>query len=231
MGTVKRAKRKQPVAKPKAKQPPVDTLQIKSEPGKSDERSLADVALDPAAHALCLAEPFNRGSFGKRGTTETFAVLLEHIKAAKAGDLSHFQAILASQAISLDSMFLELSRRAACNMGEYMGAVETYMRLALKAQAQSRATIEALDRLANGREQTVKHVHVDNRGGQAVIAENVQTGGKQNEKSDNQSHATGAAGQSPAMLGHDPQGNGVPIACGERKEALPNARRDKPGRA
>lgn len=229
MGTVERAKKKQAVATSKPKEPPKDTLQIKSEPGKSDERSLADVALDPAAHALCLAEPFNRGSFGKRGTTETFAVLLDHIKAAKSGDLSHYQAILASQAISLDSMFLELSRRATCNMGEYLGAVETYLRLALKAQAQSRATIEALDRLANGREQTVKHVHVDNRGGQAVIADNVQAGGKQNEKSDNQSHATGATGQSPAMLGHDPQGNGVPIACGERKETLPNARRDKPG--
>lgn len=231
MGTVKKAKRKQPVAKSKAKEPTKDTLQIQSEPGKSDERSLADVALDPAAHALCLAEPFNRGSFGKRGTTETFAVLLEHIKAAKAGDLSHYQAILASQAISLDSMFLELSRRAACNMGEYIGAVETYMRLALKAQAQSRATIEALDRLANGREQTVKHVHVDNRGGQAVIADNVQTGGKQNEKSGNQSHATGSASQSTAMLGHDPQGNGVPIACGERAEAVPHARRDESRRA
>ena len=229
MGTVQRAKRKQPVAKPKAKEPPEDTLQIKSEPGKSDERSLSDVALDPAAHALCLAEPFNRGSFGKRGTTETFAVLLEHIKAAKAGDLSHYQAILASQAISLDSMFLELSRRAACNMGEYIGAVETYMRLALKAQAQSRATIEALDRLANGREQTVKHVHVDNRGGQAVIADNVQTGGKQNEKSDNQSHATGPAGQGPAMLGHDTQGNGVPIASREGEATMQDARRDKSG--
>ena len=64
------------------------------------------------------------------------------------------------------------------------------MRLALKAQAQSRATIEALERLAHGREQTVKHVHVDNRGGQAVIADSVQAGGQGNRKNDEQSHAT-----------------------------------------
>ncbi|MBH1944982.1 hypothetical protein I5L01_12200 [Erythrobacter sp. YJ-T3-07] len=226
MGTSKKTNPKQPVAKS-------DAGGSSKDPGKSDESSLADVALDPAAHALCLAEPFNRGSFGKRGTTESYSVLLEHIEAAKAGDLSHYRAMLASQAISLDSMFLELSRRAACNMGEYLGATETYIRLALKAQAQSRATIEALDRLANGRVQTVKHVHV-NDGGQAVIADRVHNhaGGLRNAKSDNQSHATAteAVGSGPALLSADPCGNGVPITSGERKEALPNARRDKPRR-
>lgn len=40
-----------------------------------------------------------------------------------------------------------------------------------------RATLEALAKLDQPREQTVRHVHVDNRGGQAVIAETVQTGG------------------------------------------------------
>jgi len=194
---------------------------------------LAEVALDPAAHALSVAEPFNRGSFGKRGATETFTVLVDQLKGAKDGDLSHYRAMLAGQAISLDSIFTELSRRAALNMGEYLGATETYMRLALKAQAQSRATIEALERLANGREQTVRHVHVDNRGGQAVIAENVHTGGQQNGKADDQSQgtATGAAGIGPTLPGPDPFGNGVPIASREGADALPDARRHESRRA
>ena len=64
------------------------------------------------------------------------------------------------------------------------------MRLALKAQTQCRTTIEALDRLVRGGEQVIKHVHVDNRGGQAVIAESVQTGG-QNAKIEKQPHAAG----------------------------------------
>ncbi|OYU35259.1 MAG: hypothetical protein CFE35_09710 [Novosphingobium sp. PASSN1] len=42
-----------------------------------------------------------------------------------------------------------------------------YMRLALKAQAACRSTLEALARLHQPREQTVKHVHVS-EGGQAV---------------------------------------------------------------
>lgn len=233
MTETSKAKRKQPAAKAKAGEPAKDVLQIEAQPGKSSERGLAEVALDPAAHALSIAEPFNRGSFGKRGVTETFAVLVDQMKGVKEGDLSHYRSMLAAQAISLNSIFTELSRRAALNMGDYLGATETYMRLALKAQAQSRATVEALERLANGREQTVRYVHVDNRGGQAVLAENVHTEGRRNGKFDDQSHAagTGAAGVGPALLGADPFGNGVPISSGERTEAVQGARRDESRRA
>ena len=226
MSDMKKPKRKGSAGKGKASEPPKGELQIEAEPGASNESGLAKVALDPAAHALSVAEPFNRGSFGHRGATETFTVLLDQLKGAKAGELSHYRAMLASQAISLNSIFTELSRRAACNMGEYLGATETYMRLALKAQAQSRATIEALERLANGREQTVKHVHVDNRGGQAVIAENVTAGGQGNGKIDDQSHgpATVAAGVGPALLGADPCGNGVPIPSREGEASMQDAR-------
>ncbi len=51
------------------------------------------------------------------------------------------------QARTLNIMF----RRAAINMGEYLEATETDLRLALKAQAQSRATVEALAEMKNPR--------------------------------------------------------------------------------
>ena len=106
------------------------------------------------------------------------------------------------------------------------------MRLALKAQANCRATLEALAKLHQPREQTVKHVHV-NQGGQAIVADNIHqhAGGRKNGKSNEQSHATGAAGESPALLGADPQGNGVPIPGGEGPETVPDARRDQSRRA
>jgi len=44
-----------------------------------------------------------------------------------------------------------MSRRAALNMGEHMGAMETYMRLALKAQSQCRTTLETLAEIKNPR--------------------------------------------------------------------------------
>ena len=41
-------------------------------------------------------------------------------------------------------IFNALAQRAALNMGEHMGACETYIRMVLRAQSQCRATIETL---------------------------------------------------------------------------------------
>lgn len=132
--------------------------------------------------------------------------------------------LLAVQALTLDNIFTEMARRMALNMGEYLGATETYARIAMKAQAQSRATLEALAKLHQPREQTVRHVHV-NEGGQAVIADQFHhhAGGQKNGRFDDQSHATEAAGLGLPLLGADPLGNGVPIPSREGAEAVPNA--------
>ena len=157
---------------------------------EADEKALADLTLDPAACAMVTTSLFVQGSFGHQSDTAMFNAVADQVSACRDGNLSSMKELLASQAISLNSIFVELSRRSAINLGHHIEASERYMRLALKAQAQSRATIEAIDRLTNGREQTVRHVHVDNRGGQAVIAENVHTGGLVNEEAGKQPHAT-----------------------------------------
>jgi hypothetical protein len=121
-----------------------------------------------------------------------------------------------------------MARRAAINRGEYIAATETYSRIALKAQAGSRATVEALAKLHQPREQTVRHVHV-NEGGQAVIADQFHnhTGVQENGKAGNQPHATGAgaAGANAALPCPDPLGGGVPIASSEGQAAVQDARR------
>ena len=64
---------------------------------------------------------------------------------AASGDLGALERMLSGQAQTLNIMFTELARRAAMNMGgEHLEATETYLRLALKAQGQCRATVEAL---------------------------------------------------------------------------------------
>jgi len=100
------------------------------------------------------------------------------------------------------------------------------MRLALKAQAACRSTLEALARLHQPREQTVKHVHV-NEGGQAVVADHFHQhkGDRENGKSVKQSDAFGPAGASTALPSPDPFGNGVPIPGNEGQAPLPDARR------
>ena len=63
---------------------------------------------------------------------------------ASGGDMSHFESMLASQAIALDAIFHRLASQANQNIGHYAGATDTYLRLGLKAQAQSRSAIESL---------------------------------------------------------------------------------------
>lgn len=59
------------------------------------------------------------------------------------------KATLTAQAAAIDAIFPEPARRGALNLGEYLSASETYFRLALKAQSQCRATLEALAEIKN----------------------------------------------------------------------------------
>lgn len=177
------------------------------------ERALGDVGVSPVATATVLAQIFSRGSFGELPFDGLFAAISDCADRAEKGELIDHRAMLASQSIALNAMFCEMARRAAINADEYPRAAELYMRLAMKAQAQSRATVEALDRLVNGREKIVRHVHVDNRGGQAVIAENVHAGGSQNGKADGQPHAfaAGREQRDAALRREDAERKSVPV--------------------
>jgi len=228
----------------KAKADPGEGLVAQGETGKmdvqtrSDEkigRTLARITLDPQTRNANLAMSFGSQMFGdklKPDITESSAVLAEEIERAMKGDLSLASRVHTSQAISLDALFTELARRSGNNMGQYPDAADRYMRLALKAQSACRSTLEALARLHQPREQTVKHVHVS-EGGQAVVADHFyqHRGGRENGTSVKQSDATGAAGTIAALPSPDPLGNGVPIPGGAREAAMQDARRDEPGSA
>lgn len=194
---------------------PEASLQIPTKPDQPEGHALAEVGLSPVANGMATARLFAKGTFGDLSVTGLYETLADRVAAAKNGDLSGQRAMLASQAFALNSIFTEMARRSALNMGEYLDASERYLRLALKAQANSRATIEALERLTGGREQTVRHVHVDNRGGQAVIADTVQTGGKEIAQINEQPHALESMGDAP--------GQSLRSANAER-EAVPVAR-------
>lgn len=132
-----------------------------------------------------------KGTGVEPGLGDYSATIQQAADKAAEGDLTFASRTLAAQAMTLDAIFTEMARRMACNMGEYLGATETYARIAMKAQAGSRAAIEALAKLHQPREQTVRHVHV-NEGGQAVIADQFHhhTGGRENGQSGGQPHAT-----------------------------------------
>ncbi|HUX64789.1 hypothetical protein [Sulfuricella sp.] len=128
-----------------------NTLMLRHEEGKSDERVMAELGLSAVAANASTSRIFSQGTFGELGLTETMAVMREKAVKVQSGDLSDVEATLTAQATTLDTIFNELARRAALNMGEHLPATEIYLRHAFKAQAQCRSTLEALAEIKNPR--------------------------------------------------------------------------------
>lgn len=166
------------------------TLNISAQEGKSETRQMAEVAMRPMIRNGFIVGSLGGKQFGSEqpDLTETVEIMAEACEKVRGDDLSDQRDLLTSQAMALDAIFTIMVARSENNLKDHFTAAERFMRMALKAQAQCRTTIEALDRLARGGEQVIKHVHVDNRGGQAVIADSVQTGGR-NAKTGKQPHA------------------------------------------
>lgn len=217
--------------KPDGGMKPNNAVTVEQTTTETGAQAMARKLLQPTLKNASAASAFTGKMMGNDLELPGIGDYADHVhKAARdaaAGDLAMASKILAAQAITLDSMFAELARRTALNMGEYINAAERYGRLALKAQSNCRATLEALAKLHQPREQTVRHVHV-NEGGQAVIADEFHhhAGGQKNAGIATQSHTAGTAGASPALSSQDAQGNGVPIPSREGQATVQDARRD-----
>jgi hypothetical protein len=74
-------------------------------------------------------------------------VLREQSEASKLGDLSNVEAMLITQATALQSMFVRMCEQATDQ--SMRPNFEAFMRLALKAQAQCRVTLETLATIKN----------------------------------------------------------------------------------
>ncbi len=133
----------------KTTQPQSNTLKINQPKDKTDERIMAEVAMQPLASHVITANLFTEGTVGKVDLTESFQVMEDEIKKVQNGDLSTLEATLTAQAVTLDKIFIEMARQAAINMGQYRDTVAVYMKLALKAQSQCRTTIQALAEIKN----------------------------------------------------------------------------------
>lgn len=124
-------------------------MNIVNDKGKSHDRKIAEVGLSAPTLNAVTARNFSRKTLGESDLTETIHVMQEKVDKVNVGDLSELEATLAAQSVSLDAIFNELARRAVINMGEHLHATESYMRLALKAQAQCARTIEVLANIKN----------------------------------------------------------------------------------
>ena len=187
------------MAKDKAK----PDLVLTKKPDETVDKAKARAVLQPGLHGAITIRELNKASMGELDLCELVSALAEQSKEVSGGNLVRAEAMLMTQASTLDTLFHTLTRRSMMNMGEYMGAAETYMRLALKAQAQARATIETLAEIknprpvlitkqaniANGPQQVNNGIPADSRTGNS---ETGQTGLL--EKSDGERLDTGTAG-------------------------------------
>jgi hypothetical protein len=115
--------------------------------GPNDDRAsiMAQTVLRPSVQAGMTMQSL---STLKDSEDVTLTALVEEVRTqcdkANGGDLRRAEAMLMTQAHTLDAIFGECACRSALNMGTYLNTAETYMRLGLKAQSQCRATLETL---------------------------------------------------------------------------------------
>jgi hypothetical protein len=136
-------------------------LILRTEKGQTQSEAIAHAALRPSVNAAMVMQSY-QGSFG--GVLDINALvngLSDSCKAVNDGDLATMEAMLISQATALQTIFTSLARRAQTQ--KYQQNLEAFLGLALKAQAQSRATISALVDLKYPRQATfVKQANIAN---------------------------------------------------------------------
>lgn len=141
-------------AKKKAKQsiqPKIEdpkALRVELPETETRAAALAHTSLRPTVQAALTLMEYNK-AFGEMSLNTLVTDLVAQCALANDGNLSRAEAVLTTQAHTLDAIFNNLARRAALNAGEYMNACETYLRIALKAQSQCRATLETLAAIKN----------------------------------------------------------------------------------
>jgi len=111
---------------------------------------------------------YSRTQHAGLSLTDIARALNDQGEAVNSGDLASLERMLYGQAVALNAMFTELARRGAVNMGEHLDATDRYVRLALKAQSQARATVETLAAIKNPPVVFARQANINNGGQQQV---------------------------------------------------------------
>lgn len=115
-----------------------------------DRRALKahEVLLSPIVQSAAAIEAWSKFA-GEVDLGDLVDALRQQSSKVQSGNMQPVEAMLLGQAKALETIFTSLARRA--NSQEYLKHLQTYLALALKAQAQCRATLEALAEIKNPR--------------------------------------------------------------------------------
>lgn len=128
-------------------EPASKTVAIPQKKDETWEQTMARALLLPTINAASTIQSFNPST--KPDLTAMVSALGDQVARVKGGNLGRAESMLTAQAHTLDTLFNTLAQRAAMNLGQYLDASERYLRLALKAQGQCRATLETLAAIKN----------------------------------------------------------------------------------
>ena len=119
--------------------------------GPSDDekgRSYANVITSPELAAYRVIAMMQAKNVADEIDAPTMLTTLrDQAAAVQGGDLAHVEAMLINQASALQALFVRLSERAMEQA--HMPNLEGFMRMALRAQSQCRATLETLATIKN----------------------------------------------------------------------------------
>ena len=122
----------------------ITPAKVKEPDAKFASRALA--AINPNANASAVIQEYGK-VFGEHGFAELMAAMKEASAGVQGGDMKPVEAMLIAQAQALQAIFMNFSRRALNQ--NYQKTLESFFRMALKAQNQCRMTLETLANIKN----------------------------------------------------------------------------------
>jgi hypothetical protein len=143
-----------------------------------DREHLATAALRATVNAAAVVSVYG----GPIGIEDSDVVplidrLVEDVKDVWAGDMKRAESMLFGQAHALQSIFMNLARRA--QRQEHLKHWEAYLRMALKAQNQCRMTLETLATIKNPPVVFARQANINNGGQQQVNNGAAPVGGQE----------------------------------------------------
>ncbi|WP_339081596.1 hypothetical protein [Pseudomonas sp. TMP9] len=135
-------------------------LRAEKKPDESDKQAMARVVTSPeclSATVLTICQNIDHAH-----VTEMVSELSKQSAAIHNGDLKRAESMLIAQAHTLDGLFAKLATKAMTD--GRIDKLELYMRLALKAQNQARATLQTLVELKTPKQFAfVKQANIGNQ--------------------------------------------------------------------
>jgi putative sterol carrier protein len=145
-----------------------------------ESKEYAKVSLSASYMGAILSDSFTKTILPQAELDEVVSALNDKIAVIQDGNMKPIEAMLVSQAQALQTMFVTLGRMASVKT--QLAQYTAFMNMALRAQSQSRATIQALIELKYPKQATfVKQANIANGHQQVNNATNTCAPARANE--------------------------------------------------